>query len=81
MRKPKSPNVSPNPLRVILNNLHYEQRCINRLDNTTLSLDMGHLNVLPKLLAYKHFPIQNLKTIHENGWLDQRYVNEHIDEQ
>jgi len=35
VREPKLPNIAPNPLRVILNNLHYEQRCINRLDNTT----------------------------------------------
>jgi len=34
LREPKSPNIAPNPLRVMLNNLHYKQRCINRLDNT-----------------------------------------------
>ena len=47
VREPKSPNIAPNSLRVILNNLHYEQRGINRLDNTTLSLDMNYLDVLP----------------------------------
>ena len=26
----KSPNITPNPLRVTLNNLHYEQRCIDQ---------------------------------------------------
>ena len=57
VREPKSPNIAPNPLKVILNNLHYEQRCINRLDNTTLSLDMDYLDGLPKFLAYKHFPM------------------------
>ena len=57
VRDPKLPNITLNPLRVILNNFHYEQKCINRLDNTTLSLDMDHLDVLPKFLAYKHFSI------------------------
>jgi len=57
VRKPKSLNIAPNPLIVILNNLHYEQRNINRQDNTTLSLDMDDLDVLPKFLAYKHFPM------------------------
>ena len=49
VREPKSPNIPPNPLIVILNNLHFEQRCINRLDNITLSLNMDYLDVLPKL--------------------------------
>ena len=53
VRKPKSLNIAPNPLIVILNNLHYEQRNINRQDNTTLSLDMDDLDVLPKFLAYQ----------------------------
>ena len=57
VKEPKSPNIVPNPLRVILNNLHYEQRCINRLDNTTLSLDMDYLDVLPQFLASKYFPM------------------------
>ena len=48
VKDPKSPNTAPNPLRVILNDLHYEQRCIHRLNRTTLSLDMAHLDVLPK---------------------------------
>ena len=53
--EPKSPNIAPNPLKVILNNLHYEQRCINRIDSTILSLNISYLDVLPKFLAYKHF--------------------------
>ena len=57
VREPKSTNIAPSPLKVILNNLHYEQRSINKLDNTTLSLDMDHLDVLPKFLPYKHFPM------------------------
>ena len=40
MREPKSPNIARNRLRAILNYLHYKQRCIDRLDNTTLSLDV-----------------------------------------
>jgi len=30
VREPKSSNITLNPLRVILNNLHYEQRCIKQ---------------------------------------------------
>ena len=29
VREPKSTNIAPSPLKVILNNLHYEQRSIN----------------------------------------------------
>ena len=57
VKEPKSPNIVPNSLRVTLNNLHYEQRCMNRLENTTLSLDMDYLDIFFKFLACKHFPM------------------------
>ena len=65
VKEPKSPNIAPNPLRVILNNLHYEQRYMHRLDNTTLSRDRLP-KCFPQFLAYKYFPCLNPKTVYEN---------------
>ena len=55
VKEPKSPNIAPNPLKIILNNMHYEQICMYKLNNIILSLDMDYPDVLPQFLTYKYF--------------------------
>ena len=65
--KPKSPNITPNPLRVILNHLHYEQRCINQAKQYHSIPKYGSLDVLSKFLEYEYFPLPLLSPFPQRG--------------